>query len=77
MWNMKVTIIPIVIGALGTVTSGLVLRQEDFEITGHVETVTTRALLRSTREESWRIEETYCHSNSSEKTSANPDVKNS
>ena len=26
--------------------------------------------------ESWRLEETCCHSNSSEKTSANTDVKN-
>ena len=28
-------------------------------------------------EESWRLEETYCHSNSNERPSANPDVKNS
>ena len=36
-WNMKVTIIPIVIGALGTVTEGLVQELEDLEITGQVE----------------------------------------
>ena len=35
---MKVTIIPIVIGALGTVTKGLIKGLEDFEITGRVET---------------------------------------
>ena len=29
MWNMKVTIIPIVIDALGTVTKGLVLGPKD------------------------------------------------
>ena len=43
--NMKVTIIPIVIGAFGTVTK----RLEDLEITGRVKTVQTTALLRSAR----------------------------
>ena len=37
--NMKVTFIPIVIGALGTVTKGLVQGLEDLEITGRVKTV--------------------------------------
>ncbi len=32
LWNMKVTIIPIVIGALGTVTKGLLQGPEDLEI---------------------------------------------
>ena len=32
LWNMKVTIIPIVIGALGTVTQGLIQGLEDLEI---------------------------------------------
>ena len=49
IWNMKVTIIPIVIGALGTVTKGLVHGLEDLEITGRVETVQTTKLLRSAR----------------------------
>ena len=40
---MKVTIMPIVIGAIGTITKGLVLRLEDLEITGRVETVQTTA----------------------------------
>ena len=43
LWNMKVTIIPIVIGALGTVTKGLLQGLEDLEITGQVETVQTTA----------------------------------
>ena len=34
LWNMKVTIIPIVIGAHGTDTKGLIKGHEDFEITG-------------------------------------------
>ena len=46
LWNMKVTIIPIVIGALGTVTKYLVQGLEDLEITGRVETFQTTALLR-------------------------------
>ena len=47
LWNMKVMIIPIVIGDLGTVTKGLVQGLEDLEIMGRVETVQTTALLRS------------------------------
>ena len=46
---MKVTIIPIVNDALGIITKGFVPGLEDLEITGHVETVQTKALLRSTR----------------------------
>ena len=34
LWNMKVTIIPIVIGALGTVTRGFIQGLEDLEVTG-------------------------------------------
>ena len=49
LWNMNVTVIPIVIGALGTVTKGLVQGLEDLEITGRVETIQTTALLRSAR----------------------------
>ena len=29
LWNMKVTMLPIIIGALGTVTEGLVQKLED------------------------------------------------
>ena len=46
---MKVTIIPIVIGALGTVIKGLVQELEDLKITGRVEVVQTTALLQSAR----------------------------
>ena len=49
MWNTKVTVILIVIGALGTVTKGLVKRLEYFEKRGLVKTLQTTALLRSTR----------------------------
>ena len=39
LWNMKVTIIPIVIGAFGTVTKGLLKGLEDLEVGGPVETI--------------------------------------
>ena len=43
------TVIPIVIGALGTITKRLVQGLEKLEIMGQVETVLTRALLRLAR----------------------------
>ena len=49
LWNMKVTIIPIVIGAFGTVTKGLLKGLEDLEVGGRVETIQTKALLKTTR----------------------------
>ena len=49
LWNMKVTIVPIVIGALGTVTKGLLKGLEDLEIGGRVKTIQTTALLRTAR----------------------------
>ena len=49
LWNMQVTIIPIVIGAFGTVTKGLLKGQEDLEVGGRVETIQTTALLRTAR----------------------------
>ena len=49
LWNMKVMIIPIVIGALGIVTKGLVKGLEDLELTGRVESIQTTALLRLAR----------------------------
>ena len=39
IWNMKLTIVPIVIGAFGTVTKGLFNGLEDFEVGGWVETI--------------------------------------
>ena len=43
--NMKVTVIPIVIGALETILKGLVYGVEVLEIGGWAETVKTTALL--------------------------------
>ncbi len=41
LWNMKVTVIQIVIGALGTNTKRLVQGQEDLEIRRRVEIIQT------------------------------------
>ena len=49
LWNMKVTIVPIVIGALGTITKGLLKGLEDLEVGRRVETIQTAALLRTAR----------------------------
>ena len=46
---MKVTIVPIVVGALGTTTKGLLKSLEDLEVGGRVETIQTTALLRTDR----------------------------
>ena len=57
LWNMKVMIIPIVIGALGTVTKGLIQGLGDFEITRYVETIQTTTLWDWPEywEEVWRL----------------------
>ena len=49
LWNMKVTIVPIVIGAFGTITKGLLKVLEDLEVGGRVETIQMTALLRIAR----------------------------
>ena len=46
---MKVTIVPIVIGALGTIIKGLLKGLEDLEVGGRVETIGTTAMLRTAR----------------------------
>ena len=46
---MKITLILIVSGGLGTVTNGLVQGMEDLEIRKRIETIQTTELLRSAR----------------------------
>ena len=46
---MKVTIVPIVFDAFGTVTKELYKGLEDLEVGGRVETTQTTALLRTAR----------------------------
>ena len=49
LWNMKVTIVPIVISTFGTVSKGLLKGLEDLEVSARVETIQTTALLKTDR----------------------------
>ena len=49
LWNMKVTVIPIMIVAFGTVIQGLLKGLEDLEVGSRVETIQTTALLKTAR----------------------------
>ena len=49
LWNMKVMVMLIVIGALGTVTKGLVKGLKELEIRKQVEIIQMTTLLRSAR----------------------------
>ena len=49
LWNMKVKVIPIVVGALGTVPKGLERGLENLEIRGRIDTIQNTALLQSAR----------------------------
>ena len=60
---MKVTIVPIVIGALDTITKGALKGLEDLEVISLVGTIQTTALQRTARIHRWVL--------------ANTDVKNS
>ena len=46
---MKVKVIPIVVGALGTVLKRLEMRLEELDMKGRIKTIQTTALLRLTR----------------------------
>ena len=77
LWNIKVTVISIVMGALGTIPNGLVQGLEYLEIREQVATIQTIALrLSRTWRKSWRLEETWCHLNTSENPYAITGVKN-
>ena len=49
MWNMKVTIVPIVIGAFGTIAKVLLKGLEDLEVGWRVETIQMTALMRTVK----------------------------
>ena len=67
---MKVIVIPILIGVLGTLTKESIKGLEDLEIRERMETI-QMTTLRSTRtehgEESMILEETCCHSDPNKK----------
>ena len=46
---MKVTVIPVVIGTLGTILKSLEMILEEMKVSGKTETILTTALLRSVR----------------------------
>ena len=46
---MKVTVVPIVIGAFGIITKGLLKGLEDLQVGGREETIQITALLRTAR----------------------------
>ena len=76
LWNLKVTIIPIVIGAFGTLTIGFLKGVQDLEFGGRVETIQNTALLRTAKIlrsvlETWGD---LWQSNSSERPSVKTDV---
>ena len=58
LWNMRMKVIPIVIGALGTVPKGLEKSLSELEIKGRIETIQTTALLKSARIRMRRVLET-------------------
>ena len=68
LWNMKVTTVPIVIGAWSTITKELLKGLGDLEVGRQVLLRTAKILRRVL---------TCCHSDSREKMSCNTDVKNS
>ena len=73
---MWVTVVQIVIGALETIPKDLVRKLEELKIR---ERTDTTAFLSQPEyeEESWKLEETYCHSDYSERLSANAGMKSS
>ena len=72
---MRVTLSPIVTGALGTILKGLGKELEDLEISVQMEAIQPLSRRPDYWEESWRVEEILCHSKSREKSIANAGVK--
>ena len=52
LWNIKMMVIPIVTGALSTVTKGLIKGLEDLEIRGQMETIQMTVFLKSNTKKS-------------------------
>ena len=49
LWNMKVVVIPLVIGVLGTISKDFVKGLEELENGGRAEIIQIRALLKSAK----------------------------
>ena len=78
LWNMKVIIIPIGIGAFGTVNQGLLKGLEDLKIRGRMETIRTTLLSGTARilRSLGDLRRLAVTKKFSERPSANADVKN-
>ena len=78
LWNMKVTIILIVIGAFVPSPKDYYRDWRTWKMGDEWRSSKQQHYWKRSEywEESWRLEETCCHSNSSEKTLAKIDVKN-
>ena len=74
LWNMRMTLIPNVVGALGMVPKGVEKRLEELEKV-RIETIQITTLLRLVRILRGVLE-TCCHSDFSERPPANITVKN-
>ena len=79
LWNIKVTIIPIMIGSFGTVTKGFWKGMEDLELEGRVVTIQTTILLVTARimTRVWVTKRDLLLLKPQCKPSAKTDVKNS
>ena len=82
LWNIKVTFIPIIIGTFGTVTKRLIKGLRGLgnkKTSGDHLNYCIIEIGQNTEywKESWRLEETCCHSDSSERPSANTDGEKS
>ena len=73
LWNMKVTVMPVVISTLGTAPKSLIRELEELEIGGRAEAIQTTALLRSAR----ILRRVLVSPDSSERPSADAGVENS
>ena len=74
LWNMRVTVIPIVIGALGMVPKCSEERLDELKFRGRIETIKTTALLRSAKILR-KVMGTCCHLDSCKRPSADAAVK--
>ena len=70
IWKMRVMVISVIVGELGTVPRSLEKGLEEVKISGKIWDQ------QEYWEESWWPEETYCHTDSSESPLANSGVKN-
>ena len=79
LWNMKLPVIPIVVGAFVTVCKNLESRLVELEIKGRMKSIQTTAQLKSARILRWALKakETWCHTDFSEKSPVKTAVKNS